>query len=66
MNQSCNLLRSLRLLGRRSLESLTGGRIIEGLFEGTGGKKITRGIVVKVTGEVEGGIGDVDVGEDSF
>ena len=60
------MLGSLRLLGRRSLESLVGGRIIESLIEGTGGKGIARGIVVVMRGEVEGGKGEVDVEEDSF
>ena len=39
LNQNCNLLGFLRLLGRWSLESLAGGRIREGLLEGIGGKK---------------------------
>ena len=66
MNQICNLLGSLRLLGRQGLESLVGGRTMEDLFEGTRGKEIVRRIVVEVRGKVEGGIGEVDLGEDSF
>ena len=66
MNRSCILLGSLRLLGRRSLKSLAGGRTIEGLLERTVGKGIAREIVVEVRGKVEGGIGEVDVREDSF
>ena len=66
MNQSCILLGALRLLSRQSLERLTSGRTMEGLKGGTGGKKIAREIVVMVRGEVEDGIGEVNVGEDSF
>ena len=66
MNQSCNLLGSLCLFSRRSLESLVGGRTMEGLKEGIGGKGIARGIIVVVRGEVEGGKGEVDVREVSF
>ena len=54
MNHSCILLGSLRLLGRRSLEGMTGGRTIEGLERGTGGKGTARRI------------GVVEIGEDSF
>ena len=54
MNQSCNLLGSLCLLSRQSLESLVGGRTMEGLVAGTGGKGTARGI------------GVVKIGEDSF
>ena len=39
---------------------------MEGLKGGTGGKKITRRIVVVVRGEVEDGTGEVNIGEDSF
>ena len=66
MNQSYNLLGSLHLLGRRSLEILVGGRIIAGLKERTRSKGIVRKIIVAVRGEVEGGTGEVDVGEVSF
>ena len=66
MNRNCILLGSLCLLGRQSLESLAGGRTMESLKEGIGGKEIARKIVVEVRGEVEGGIGEVDVGEVSF
>ena len=53
-NRSCILLRSLRLLGKRGLEGMAGGRTIEGLEGGTGGKETARGI------------GVVEIGEDSF
>ena len=66
MNQSCILLGSLHLIDRRGLESVACGRTMEGLKGGTGGKKIVRGIVVVVRGEVEDGTGEVDVEEDSF
>ena len=65
MNRSCILLGSMRLLSRRSLENLAGERTMEGLKGEIGGKGIARGIVVEVR-EVEGGKGEVDVGEDSF
>ena len=39
---------------------------MEGLEEGTGDKGIARRIVVEVREEVEVGIGEVDVEEDSF
>ena len=41
-NRSCILLGSLRLLGRRGLEKMAGGRTIEGLEGGTGGKGTAR------------------------
>ena len=57
MNQSFNELRSQRLLGRWGLRdtSVTGGRTIEGLWEGTVGNGIARGIlgVVETRGEVD-------------
>ena len=53
-NHSCILLGSLRLLGRRGLEGMAEGRIIEGLEGGTGGKGTARRI------------GVVEIGEDSF
>ena len=48
------LLGSLRLLSRRGLEGMAGGKTIEGLVGGTGGKGTARGI------------GVVEIGEDSF
>ena len=41
-------------MGRRGLEGIVGGRTIEGLEGGTGGKGTVRGI------------GIVEIGEDSF
>ena len=54
LNRSCILLGSLRLLGRRNLERITGERTMEGSEGRTEGKRIARGIVV------------VERGEDSF
>ena len=53
-NRSCILLGSLCLFGRRGLEGMAGGRTIEGLEGGTGGKETARGI------------GVVKIGEDNF
>ena len=53
-NRSFILLGSLRLLDRRGLEGIAGGRTIEGLEGGTGGKGTARGIRI------------VEIGEDSF
>ena len=51
MNRSCNLLGSLRLLGRRGLERIAGERTMKVLEGGTEGKGIARGIVVTEGGE---------------